>query len=294
MTRVVSTLFVSVLNVCIVHSSSISNRVVVGSEVLRQDSFSILKNETVAVLTNPSGLFPDTLLHIVDYLHFQTDVNISIILAPEHGFRGDHQAESGDIDEYIDKATNLTVHSVYKKNVTQIKKILKSYNVTVLLVDMQDVGTRLYTFIWTMFDVMTAIVGMPDKITVIVPDRPNPVNGITIEGPLLNVTCCASRYGKAPVTHRHGLTIGELARFFDGESFNSTLTKSNALKIIKMQYWERTMMWEDTQLPWVLPSPNLPSAISTLFYLSTVFLEATTVSEGETWCNISNLNFDST
>ena len=216
---------------CIVFGLNvIESTVVIGNQVLRNSSFELLQGHSVAILTNPSGVFPDTLQHIVDHLHFETDVHIAAILAPEHGFRGDHQAEAGDPDSYIDKATNLTVFSVYRKNTSDIQQILSRCGATLLLVDVQDVGTRLYTFIWTMFDVMMAIANSTVQnqskgIEVIVLDRPNPVGGLFVEGPTLNVSCCTSRYGKAAVTHRHGLTIGELARLFDGESFNGTLQR---------------------------------------------------------------------
>ena len=235
---------------CAALSASAAPRVLLGNEVLRQSGFASLANENVAVLTNPSGLFPDTLQHIVDHLHFETNVSVSTVLAPEHGFRGDHQAESGDPDTYVDAATNLTVHSVYRKNRSDIQRVLRETNTTLLLVDIQDVGTRLYTFVWTMFDVLEAIASETARgrhsaqlasdnpagevagrslwagIKVVVLDRPNPVGGVAVEGPMLNVSCCSSRYGKAPVTHRHGLTVGELALLYDGESFNGTLSRA--------------------------------------------------------------------
>ena len=239
----------SVLAFVLASCPTVVPRVLLGNEILRNNSFNTLANENVAILTNPSGFFPDSLQHIVDYLHFETSTNITAILAPEHGFRGDHQAESGDPDCYVDNATGLTVHSVYRKNQSEIQQVLRDSNTTLLLVDIQDVGTRLYTFVWTMFDVLAAIASTANaeepeaaadgtspqlsvsstepSVKVVVLDRPNPVGGDLVEGPVLNVSCCASRYGKAPVTHRHGLTVGELALFFDGESFNGTLSRAN-------------------------------------------------------------------
>jgi uncharacterized protein YbbC (DUF1343 family) len=220
-------------------------RVILGNEVLRNTAFVQLLGENVAVLTNPSGLFPDTLEHIVDHLHFSTNVTVSAVLAAEHGFRGDHQAETGDPDVYVDNATNLTVYSVYRKNQSYIQNILSETNTSVLLVDIQDVGTRLYTFVWTIFDVLEAIAASTTPtqteinntpVSVIVLDRPNPVGGVQVEGPLLNVSCCSSRYGKAPVTHRHGLTVGELALLFDAVSFNGALTQANVRLIVCLVY----------------------------------------------------------
>ena len=143
---------------------AVESRVILGNEVLRRDSFSALHGERVTILTNPSGIFPDTLQHIVDFLHFDTNVSIAAVLAPEHGFRGDHQAEAGDPDSYIDSSTNLTVYSVYRKNQSDIQGILSRTNTSLLLVDIQDVGTRLYTFVWTMFDVLEAIAVMTTSV----------------------------------------------------------------------------------------------------------------------------------
>jgi uncharacterized protein YbbC (DUF1343 family) len=250
-------------------------RVIVGLEVLRNDSFKLLAGESVAILTNPTGVFPDSLANLVDVLHaHQANVNVCAVLAPEHGFRGDHQAETGDPDQYVDAATGLTVYSVYRKNQSDIQAILRETGATLLLVDIQDVGTRLYTFVWTMFDVLQAVAaglpsaahdsteagpwssdvaaapaaatgGAPTDIggttpvrRVVVLDRPNPVGGDAVEGPLLNTSCCTSRYGKAPVTHRHGLTIGELALLFDGLSFNSSLktaeVRARSVAVVEM------------------------------------------------------------
>lgn len=233
---------------------SAQGRVILGNEVLRNQSFGLLAGENVAILTNPSGLFPTDLQHIVDVLHSDSNINISVVLAPEHGFRGDHQAESGDPDSYIDLATGLLVHSVYRKNQSEILTVLHNTNTTMLLVDIQDAGTRLYTFIWTIFDVIKAISteysllssendGMTTQIQqqqslikVIVLDRPNPIGGVAVEGPLLNVSCCSSRYGKATVTHRHGLTVGELVLLFDGLSFNNSLSQAGVCNTF-LRYW---------------------------------------------------------
>eukprot|EP00940_MAST-03C_sp_MAST-3C-sp2_P001937 g1937.t1 len=242
-----------------------------GAQVLRDRNWDLLRGERVAVLTNPSGILPDTLEHIVD-VFFQEEIDVVGILAPEHGFRGDRQAETGDKDVYTDSFTGFPVYSVYRKEATYIHELLEKHEVSTIVVDIQDTGTRLYTFVWTMFDVIEA--ASPD-VSVIVLDRPNPLGGVIVEGPLLNMSF-ASRYGKYPIPHRHGCTVGELALMFAAADPSSM---SN-VKVVAMEHWKREYGWENTGLPFVPPSPNLPTPGSVAHYVATVFLEATTVSEG--------------
>ena len=274
--------------------------IVFGNEILRDNDYAELTGFRTAVLTNPTGLFMDNLVHIVDAMVADERVDIVAVFSPEHGFRGDHQAETGDPLFYVDKQTGLPVFSAYNMTSSQIADVLVSMNIGAVLVDMQDVGVRLYTFIWTMYDVMDAIriVGTArssassgDKgdnsrtqrnIKVVVADRPNPLGGLMVDGPLLNVSCCSSGYGKLPLTHVHGMTIGELALFF-----NSYLGIDAAdVVVVQMQGWSRSMTWNSVSEngqrfpPWVPPSPNLPTSASTQAYGATVFLEATTAAEG--------------
>lgn len=261
-----------------------ADRVRIGSEVLRSSGWSDLIGHRTAVLSHPAGVFPDDLQHIVDILNGAepraAGVDVVAALAPEHGFRGDHQAEAGDPDRYIDVDTGLPVLSVYRKNADEICYAIRSVNATTVLVDIQDVGTRLYTFVWTLFDVMAAVAADDKSCGVqrfVVLDRPNPLGGRVVEGPLLNTSCCGSRYGRAAVPHRHGMTVGELASLFAQRELRSF---GAALRVVKMEGWRRDMSWDETGLPWVPPSPNLPTARSTLAYSATVFIEATTVTEG--------------
>jgi beta-N-acetylhexosaminidase len=163
-----------------------------------------------------------------------------------------------------------------------ITRLIKAYlsmcetrqGVDAILVDLQDVGVRLYTFIWTMFTTMQAASILGARF--VVADRPNPLGGLKVDGPILNMTCCASGYGRAPITHIHGLTIGELALFFN-HYLEDTVPD---LVIVKAVGWQRSMTWDETGLEWILPSPNLPTFQSSLAYGATVFIEATTVAEG--------------
>lgn len=267
---------------CIVVSNG---QVQLGNQLLRNGGWQPLVNQRTAVLSHPAGIFPDDLRHLVDVLNGRDvrklGVDIVGVLAPEHGFRGDRQAESGDPDRYTDSDTSLPVYSVYRKSAADICAAIRALNTTVVLVDIQDVGVRLYTFVWTMFDVMAAVAGDIRNCGLerfVVLDRPNPLGGIVVEGPVLNASCCGSRYGRASVPHRHGMTIGELALLFATREL-SVFFRS-LLHVQEMVGWSRRMIWEDTGLPWVPPSPNLPTARSVQAYAATVFLEATNVTEG--------------
>ena len=249
--------------------------VVPGCQVLKDENYEALRGHRIAVLTNPSAVFPESLRHLVDVLHEETNLDIVGILAPEHGFRGDKQAESGDADHYVDSITGLSVFSVYRKSPEAISRILEEVSATLVLVDMQDIGIRLYTFVWTMYDVLNAT-----NLPTIVLDRPNPLGGALVEGPLLNTTCCTSRYGRSSVAHRHGMTIGELALMFDAEISNQKRHRPRRVSVVGMKGWKRSFSWRETGLPFINPSPNIPTPSAALHYSATVFLEATTISEG--------------
>jgi uncharacterized protein YbbC (DUF1343 family) len=179
---------------------------------------------------------------------------------------------------YIDSVTGLPVYSAYSLSAENITRVIVAYNITAIVVDMQDVGVRLYTFIWTMLKVMQAAAGSSSGIRFIICDRPNPLGGLLVDGPLLNVSCCSSGYGLAPITHIHGMTIGELALFFNAEGLISP--SLSRLEVLPVVGWVRSMSWGETGLQWVPPSPNIPTPASAVAYAGSVFLEATTISEG--------------
>jgi uncharacterized protein YbbC (DUF1343 family) len=271
-------LFVFLVSSC--YFSSINCSVQLGNEILRNNNYDLLYGHRVAILTNPTGVYQDDLLHIVDVMVEEESLNIVAIFGPEHGFRGEKQAETGDQYVYLDEETKLPVFSAYNMNSTQISQVIESLNITLILVDMQDVGVRLYTFIWTMYDVMTASATQNNygKVSIIICDRPNPLGGLLVNGPMLNMSCCQSGYGKYPIPHIHGLTIAELALLFNN-SPEINLPSENIIPI-PMKNWGRHMLWKDTKLSWIPPSPNVPTPETAVAYGATVFLEATTISEG--------------
>jgi uncharacterized protein YbbC (DUF1343 family) len=209
----------------------------------------------------------------VDSLHRRGNASLKAVLAPEHGFRGTQQAEHGDPAEYVDADTGLTVFSVYRRNRSEICHIYERTNASSVLVDIQDVGTRLYTFIWTLYDLMEAAASMPRPPTFVIADRPNPLGGSVVAGPVLNVSCCSSRYGRLPIPHIHGMTVGELARLFA----HSLGDRAPSLHVVSMKGWRRAYSYDQlVHLPWLSPSPNLPTIASSISYPVTVWLEATT------------------
>jgi uncharacterized protein YbbC (DUF1343 family) len=185
-----------------------------GNSVLRSSGYAPLRGHRVACLTNPTGIFADTFEHVVDAMHHdlptQADASLVLVLSPEHGFRGDHQAEHGDAQPFNDSVTGLPVYPAYSMSDDNVRQLLASANVSAVVVDMQDAGVRLYTFVWTMHAVMRAASKVrPRQPRLVVLDRPNPLGGEVVSGPLLNTSCCSSGYGRAPIPHQHGMTIGE-------------------------------------------------------------------------------------
>jgi len=243
----------------------------------------------IGILTNPTGVFMDTMTLIVDEMSQDQRLKVVAVFSPEHGFRGDKQAETGDPLFYIDKPTGLPVFSAYNMTAEQMSKVLQDMNIEAVLIDMQDVGVRLYTFVWTMYALMegTSLLhhsasSTGPKPIVVITDRPNPLGGELVDGPLVNMSCCVSGYGRLPIPFLHGMTIGEL-----GLLFNSVFKiPADDVIVVKMLHWERHMTWTSFQEansvfpPWIPPSPNLPTVMSAHAYGATVFLEATTVAEG--------------
>lgn len=226
----------------------------------------IFENKRVGLITNHTGLdknFKST----IDILNEK--VNLVALFAPEHGIRGDLQAGE-QLETYIDKETNLTVYSLYGDTRKPTKEMLE--NLDILCFDIQDVGARFYTYIYTMAYGMMA--AKENDIEFVVLDRPNPLGGKIVEGNILDLKY-RSFVGYYPLLQRHGLTVGELAKLF-----NEEYEINSKLHIIPMENWKREMTYFDTKLNYVLPSPNLPTIESTFSYLATCYFEGTNVSEG--------------
>ncbi|PEZ80676.1 MULTISPECIES: DUF1343 domain-containing protein [Bacillaceae] len=239
-----------------------------GIEVLLKEEKDVLSGKKVGLITNPTGI-DSKLTSIVDLLNDDPDINLTALFGPEHGVRGDAQA-GASVEYYIDEKTGLPVYSLYGKTKKPTPEMLK--DVEVLVFDIQDVGTRYYTYIYTMAYAMEA--AKENDIPFIVLDRPNPQGGVSVDGPVLEPEF-SSFVGLYPIPLKHGMTVGELATLF-----NKEFKIGADLKVIKMKGWKRDMDYDETGLPFVLPSPNMPTVSTTFVYPATGLIEGTNVSEG--------------
>jgi uncharacterized protein YbbC (DUF1343 family) len=241
--------------------------VATGLEILISEKLDQLKALNVGIVANHASVTKD-LTHISDAL-FSAGVSIAALFGPEHGARGE-VADGEPIEDSIDERLGVPVYSLYGKNRSPSKEMLG--DIDLMIIDLQDVGARFYTFLYTAALVMKACgeYGVP----VWVLDRPNPITGTNPEGPILEPEF-ASFVGMYPIAQRHGLTIGELANLF-----SSRFGVKCDLKIIRMHGWSRQLWFDETGLPWVLPSPNMPTLDTAVVYPGMCILEGTNVSEG--------------
>lgn len=226
----------------------------------------LFKNKRIGLITNQTGV-DSNLNSTIDLFNEKT--NLVALYSPEHGIRGDIQAGE-KVNNYIDEKTELNVYSLYGKNKRPSHEVLK--NIDILVFDIQDVGSRFYTYLYTMAYAMESCKKFNKVFTVL--DRPNPIGGEEVEGNILDVNY-KSFIGLYPITQRYGLTIGELAILFN-EEFGIGCN----LKVIKMEGWSRHMYFQDTKLPWIMPSPNMPTIDTALVYNGTCVFEGTNISEG--------------
>lgn len=238
--------------------------VMTGIEVLESYGFEELVGKKVGLVTNPSGV-DRNLRSTIDILYQAPEVNLVALFGPEHGVRGD--AYAGDyVASSNDPATGLPVYSLYGPNREPTQEMLKG--IDVMVYDIQDVGTRCYTFISTLGLVMRACAKA--GIEVLVLDRPNPLGGLKVEGPLVE-DGFYSFVSEFHIPFVYGLTVGELAGLINEEGLNRGQKGDQEplkckLNVIPMRGWHRDMLYQDTGLPWVLPSPNIPSIHSAICY----------------------------
>jgi uncharacterized protein YbbC (DUF1343 family) len=244
-------------------------RVRLGIEVLLGDRRSLLTGGRVACVVHPASVLPD-LRHTADVLQSEKSIQLVSLFGPQHGARGEKQDNMIESDSYRDPDTGIPVHSLYSATRRPTPEMLE--DVDVLVYDLQDVGTRVYTFIYTMAYCMEMCGRMKRKM--IVADRPNPITGRAVEGSLLDPES-RSFVGLYPIPLRHGMTVGELALLF-----NSEFGLGCDLTIIPMEGWSRSEWFDATGLPWVQPSPNMPTLESAVVYPGTVLVEGTELSEG--------------
>jgi uncharacterized protein YbbC (DUF1343 family) len=245
-----------------------------GIERLLADPPPILQGKRLGLLANPASVacphgdrrFRPTRVLIANHYPDQ----LKVLFSPQHGFFADKQANMVPSEDMIDPVLNIPVFSLYGKTRMPTEAMLEP--VDILIVDLQDVGTRVYTFIYTMALCLQAARAHHKQVLVL--DRPNPIGGNRIEGNCLKPEY-ASFVGMYPIPMRHGLTIGELALLF-----NDHFGIGCELHVSPMAGWKREMLFQDTGLAWIPPSPNLPTSTSALVYPGQVLWEGTNVSEG--------------
>ena len=239
-----------------------------GIEVLLSEQLTLIRGKRVGLITNHSGV-DRKLRHDIDLLASAPGVKLTALFSPEHGIRG--AAQAGEkVRSAIDAKTGVPIHSLYGETRRPTAEMLK--DVDVLLYDIQDIGSRFYTYISTLGECMQA--AAERKIPLIVLDRPNPLGGEIIEGPVLDLTF-RSFVGAFAIPVRYGLTPGELAGWI-----KTNLKLDLELSVVKMKHWTRAQWYEETNLIWVPPSPNIPTMASAIVYPGMCLIEGTNLSEG--------------
>jgi uncharacterized protein YbbC (DUF1343 family) len=242
-------------------------RVRLGSERLLASGR--LNHQRVGIVSNPASIDAE-FQHVVRRMASEPNIRIAAIFSPQHGYHADAQENMIESAHTRDPMRGVPVYSLYSETREPTREMLKG--IDVLVIDLQDVGTRIYTFIYTMANCLRACkkYGVP----AIVCDRPNPIGGTKIGGPML-MKGFESFVGQFPIPMRHGMTIAELARFFNEvDDIGADLT------VIPMEHWRRPMYFDETGLPWVMPSPNVPTVDTAVVYPGTVLFEGTNISEG--------------
>jgi len=250
-----------------------------GVEVLLADSLHLVRGKRVGLITNHTGVFqhgvgmaagaPRELGSGIDALFETPEVELVAIFGPEHGVRG--EAEAGaEVESSVDEKTGVPIHSLYGGTLRPTPEMLEG--VEVLLFDMQDIGARYYTYPSTMAYAMEA--AGAQGIPFVVLDRPNPIRGDIVQGNVLD-TAYSTFVGLYPTPMRNGMTLGELARLYVGE-FGIDVE----LHVVPVDGWRRDMSFDETGLPWIAPSPNIPDLASALAYPGTCLFEGTPLSVG--------------
>ena len=228
-----------------------------------------LRDSRVGLIVHPASV-NRKLEHAVDCFLNSRKIELKALFGPQHGIRGETQDNMVEWQGFRDKQTGLPVYSLYSNSRKPEPSMLK--DIDVMVIDMQDIGSRYYTFIWTMELCMQACDEMNKSFVVL--DRPNPLGGVLTEGPVLDMSY-KSFVGQRPLPVRHGMTIGEIASYLKNEFYPSL-----DFHVIKMKGWKRKMWFDETGLPWVMPSPNIPTLDAAIVYPGMCLFEGTNLSEG--------------
>jgi uncharacterized protein YbbC (DUF1343 family) len=244
-------------------------QVKLGLETLLEAELRLLRGARVGLICNQASV-NHKFRHAADLLYEHSNVELRALFGPQHGIRGDVQDNMIETQHTVDPETGLTIHSLYSETREPTEAMLDDLDV--LVFDMQDVGCRIYTFASTMANCMVAARKFGKQV--IVCDRPNPINGVDLAGNVLEPEH-ASFVGQFAIPTRHGMTLGELARMF-----NEHFELNCDLEVVKLEGWERGSWHDQTDAPWVMPSPNMPTLDSATVFPGTVHFEGTQLSEG--------------
>lgn len=244
-------------------------RTVLGIEKLCRDETGLIRGGRIGLICNQASV-DHSFRHVADVVSSQEGVRLTALFGPQHGIRGDVQDNMVETPHTRDAETGLPVFSLYSETREPTEQMLDE--VDVLVFDMQDVGCRIYTFVYTLANCMRAAKKYGKRV--IVCDRPNPINGLSVAGNLLE-TGFESFVGQFPLPTRHGMTVGELALMF-----NKHWGLGCDLEVVRMEGWGRELWFDQTDAPWVMPSPNIPTLDSATVFPGTVHLEGTWMSEG--------------
>jgi uncharacterized protein YbbC (DUF1343 family) len=255
------------------------SRTKLGVEVLLDEKIDLIRGQRIGLVGNQASVFPD-FRHVVDIFAGRDEFKLTTLFGPQHGIRGDVQDNMIETGHATDPRTGLPVYSLYSETREPTEAMLG--DVDTIVFDMQDVGCRIYTFAYTMANCMRAAKKFGKRVVVC--DRPNPITGVGVEGSVTE-TQFTSFVGQFEVPTRHGMTLGELALLYN-EHFGIGCD----LEVVKMEGWRREMWFEETNLPWVLPSPNIPTVDTCVVFPATVYLEGTELSEGRGTTKVFEIN----
>lgn len=250
-------------------AQNINRAVSTGLEVFDKKWPGKLKGSCVGLLAHPASV-NISLKHTVNIFLSLKKFKLKALFGPQHGIKGETQDNMVEWRGFRDRKTGLPVYSLYSHTRKPEPSMLK--DIDVLVIDLQDIGSRYYTFIWTMELCMQACLESGKSVVIL--DRPNPLGGVLTEGPVDN-TAYASFVGQRPLPVRHGMTIGEIGSYLKGEFYRPL-----DLHVIAMQGWKRKMWFDETGLPWVMPSPNMPALDTAIVYPGMCLVEGTNLSEG--------------
>ncbi len=247
--------------------------VLAGLDVFRIEDYRKYRGARIGLLSNQASVTID-MIHAKDIIAELCPGDLKALFGPQHGYAGEDQDNMIETGHAVDKELHIPIFSLYS-NLREPSPEMMNL-IDLLIIDMQDVGTRVYTFASTMFNCMKAAARYGKKVVIL--DRPNPLGGDVMEGNLL-VPELYSFVGTWKMPMRHGMTIGELALLFNNE-----FSIGCALEIIRLKAWSRSMLWDETSLPWAVPSPNMPTPDTAFVYSGQVIWEGTNLSEGRGTC----------